>query len=178
MKSAHLFPAVLLLAACATTSAAPSDEPNPSITETSTTTFVRLRDPGEPVSDRIEASAERVWQLVPDVYRELQLSARIMNADAMEYGNERISGTRVHGQPLERYFRCGASAGPASAGGLRVQFRIVTKVAAAGAASSELITRINASATPLEGTSTARFLCASTGALEEEIAKAINKRLK
>jgi hypothetical protein len=56
---------------------------------------------------------------------------------------------------------------------MRVQFRITTTVAELAPERSEVTTRIIATATPVEGTSSGRIACASNGALEQEILRAL-----
>jgi hypothetical protein len=149
-------------------------QPENKVTPTSTGEFVVLANPSEKISGTVNRAVSQVWASLSMVYQKLGLGGGVIDAERREYGNDRVVGTRVNDQPIDAYFRCGNQGTAVGATArMRVQFRITTTVAELAPERSEVTTRIIATATPVEGTSSGRIACASNGALEQEILRAL-----
>ena len=176
-------PVVLLsvLAACAPATPAPgipAAGPEPMVMETSSGISYRLRNDDTGVTRPYAAPVDRVWAALPGVYEELGIPTGVNDPEARVFGNRRASVTRVGGERVSRFVRCGneQGAGPSAGGGYRVQLSVLTTLRGDGAA-TQATTTVGGTATPVAGTSNDAVACVSTGALEKRIGDLIAARL-
>lgn len=165
-----------LLAACGPAVYSPGAgpaEPNPRIVETSTGLEVHVRNDEAAVTGTVDAPLERVWAVLPEVYRDLGIPAGVLDADSHAFGNQRVSVTRVGGERVGAFVRCGnEGAGPSAANGYRTRLSVVTALQRDGGKTT-VATRVGGTGSPVEGTSTEAVACVSNGRLEERIARMI-----
>ncbi|HEV2129606.1 MAG TPA: hypothetical protein VGR27_00800, partial [Longimicrobiaceae bacterium] len=178
-------PALLLAAlaaACAPAASSPGDRtvgPNAAIIESSTSVLVRINNDESGMTRTLDAAPERVWAVLPAVYGELGIPVEVSDANARVIGNRRVTTRRIGGERINTRVRCGNDgAGPSAMNGYLVQLSILTSLQPAAAEKTVLTTQIGGHATPIEGTSTSRVLCATTGRLEQRIAQLIAGRLE
>lgn len=172
-----------LTAACspASTPASPRmapPGPGASVTATSTGIDIRLRNDDQGISSSVDASPERVWAALPEVYRELGIPEGTIDPVERVYGNRRVTLPRIGGERTSQLVRCGSAsmAGPMSGSQYRTRLSVLTWVQEEGGKTS-VTTQVGASARRLEGTSTEEVACASTGRLEARIAELLAARL-
>ncbi|HEX8391761.1 MAG TPA: hypothetical protein VF665_05310 [Longimicrobium sp.] len=126
---------------------------------------------------RFAASPERVWEVLPEVLRELGIEPQVDTTRERVMGNTRITAPRVGGERTSRYMTCGNDGGgPASAGQYRIRLNLVTQVRAEGTG-TRTFTRLVGTATSVQGGSGSVMGCVTTGRLEQKIAAGITARL-
>lgn len=126
-----------------------------------------------PVVRTVPAAPEQVWAALPSVFQAVGITGGAAESGARIYGNRKlVVRRRLADQPVSRYLTCGrTSSGHAAADIYRIHLSVVTSVQPAAGGGSQLQTEVTASAQNTEGTSTTPVRCASTGALEERIAR-------
>ena len=170
--------AALVVAGC-TASPSPARAPGPSaaVDATETGTTFRLANDPNAVSVSLESSPDKVWAVLPGVYRELGISSDATDAATRTVGTKAFSGSRVGPHRTSEVVTCGTQgAGPSSGGMFRMRLSILTRVEAAGTG-SRLSTEISGSATRVEGTSTGAIACVSSGVLEKTIREMVQKAI-
>ncbi|HEU0053085.1 MAG TPA: hypothetical protein VFQ39_07900 [Longimicrobium sp.] len=177
----RIAPAALVLFAAACSSSAsvprPNADPDPVIYSSSTTTTVRLATDNSIPVENVRATVDRVWAALPGVYHELGIPMGLSDPERFTYGNRRLSGNRLAGEPVEQLMRCGnAGSGPSAMTRFRYQFSVVTVLQGTGPATT-VATEVTGTATPVEGTSSGAVLCVSNGKLEQRIAQALRGRV-
>lgn len=163
-----------LLAACGTSSrtSVPNDRPPdlpPEILATTTGAEVRISNPERGVEREMRASPEVVWNALLETYRDFGFEPDIIDTRGRQLGVERLTKTTVAGERADQLARCAnEGAGPSAASRFRITFGFVTRVVPQGSG-SVLHARVQASATPVDGSSIGRVACVSTGRLEQRI---------
>lgn len=156
--------------AAATSPAGEAPGPSASVADTETGGTFRLSSDRNFVSMALDASAAKVWDLLPGVYRKLGVPVEINDAAARKIGTQAYMLPRLDGKRTADWVRCGnQGAGPSSGGMFRTRLTIMTTVREAGDGKATLVTEVGGSASPVEGTSTGPVACASTGDLEQRI---------
>lgn len=121
----------------------------------------------------VPASAEKVWNALPEVYAGLGISLNTVLSDSKTLGLQsgRLS-RRLGKMPLSRYIDCGIDATSLpNADSYAVTLTALSRVNAATPTSSTVVTQVMASARPAS-TSGSTLACATTGRLEEAINRA------
>jgi hypothetical protein len=184
MKRLALVAAAVLLAGCSG-NYAPSTQTVRNTTSistsgagegTSTATIESYSDVGSS-THRVGAAPDRVWELLPAVYRGLGITVGTSLPDSRTIGNIKLELNRVlGGQALSNYVNCGEGAtGTPLADSYRVNMSILTTLTPTPNGGTQLGTRINASAVN-RAVSGAVVNCASTGRLEGMIAERIKSQ--
>jgi hypothetical protein len=94
------------------------------------------------------------------------------------YGNRRVTASRIGGEDVSEWVRCGNSgSGPSAMTRLRTQLVVVTTLQASAEGLTSVATQVSGSGTPTEGTSSGAVLCVSNGKLEQEIANSVRRRV-
>lgn len=169
----------LLSAACASAS---SPRPVPgsaaSINETETGGFIRLSQESKAVSIGIEASAARVWSVLPVVYERLGIATEVREAATRTIGTHAFTQQRLDGRRTADWVTCGnQGSGPSMGGRYRTRLSIITTVRQRSDGGSDLLSEVGGRATPVEGTSTGAVACASTGGVEQRIRALVEEEL-
>ena len=117
---------------------------------------------------------DRAWAAVPTVFGELGIAPSLVDSKQHVFGNAGANYRRtLGGQRMSRYFDCGATAGMANADGYDLLIRVITQIIPAEAGLSALRTQVEATG-HATATSGQVVRCASTGALEERIARMVS----
>jgi hypothetical protein len=127
--------------------------------------------------DRVAASSDRVWEVLPGIYQELGLAVGTRDPQARALGNRQLVFPRTPGgERLSRALRCGEGAtGRPIADDARVSGSILTFVHPQADGSSLVETQISAVARG-HGAGPAQTACTSTGRLEQRIARMVAER--
>lgn len=120
------------------------------------------------------ASAPRLWSVLPDVYESLGIPATTVDSRALVMGNLNLTvRRRLGGKPLSLYLSCGMNAfGADNADSYTVTLEVVTQVVPQDTSHAETRTRVQARARR-EAMSEHPVRCASTGALERRAAEQV-----
>jgi hypothetical protein len=171
-----LFIAVLLAAGCAQASAPPVASPARSTTLIASdlgnieiTTYRDTRG----VHHHLPASADQLWPLLSQAYSELGLEVTTINTKSRTVGNQRLMASRrLAGEQMSMLLSCGTGgvAGVPLANSGRVEMSVLSTLEPLPDDRARLVTRVQATSRPSDGTSTGPVDCASTGRLEGKIA--------
>lgn len=175
LRAARLVPIVIAtvaVTACASTGQdAGLARPGPEsvVTETSTSAHVRIQVEG-PATSTVEADAERVLALLPQVFDALGVEIDVNDPDARAVGVLKFTKRRIAGEPTERLVRCGNDgAGPSAMSVYRIQLSVLTRVQPMAGGMTAVQTEVRGDAMPVDGSSSARTLCVSNGRIEQMI---------
>lgn len=172
-----------VLAACGTstgTRAVPNDRPvelPPSVTNTGSSVEVRTSNPDRGFTMEIAVPPEQAWQALLETFNDFEFEPDGIDTRTRQIAVEGLSRSRIAGERAESLVRCGNSgAGPSAASRFRIRFSFVSRVLP-DEGSSIVHTRVQASATPIDGSSIGRVGCVSTGSLEERIHTGVSVKL-
>lgn len=172
---------VLALAAGCASGPARQRAPGPgsTITPTSTGVMINLEPDDAGVVGLIDGDHESVRAVLPVAYEALGIEAGALDTTGSAWGNPSFRGTRIGGERVSRYVRCGSDGtAVAGAGSYRTRLSITSRVEPQPDGRSLLTTAVSGTATSVEGTSTAPSRCVSTGELEQLIAVTVSGLLE
>jgi hypothetical protein len=130
------------------------------------------------VSIAIEASAARVWSVLPGVYERLGIPTEVNEAANRRIGTRGFTGQRLDGRRTTDWVTCGnQGSGPSTGGRYRTNLSIISVVRQRSDGGAELLSEVGGRATPVEGTSTGSVACASTGLIEQRIRALVEEAL-
>lgn len=175
---------LLALAACAPATAGGAaggagEAPPPQVIATGDGIHVMTATETRMLTHDVGAPVDRVWQVLPEVYRELGL-AGTANASTRTVSSPSVSFTRrILGEPATRFFDCGRGQfGMEIANTHTIHLTAHTTVQpGATSAGSRLETTIQAFARDNQGANASMSQCRSTGVLEGLIALRVRERL-
>ncbi|HUQ18590.1 MAG TPA: hypothetical protein VM099_03160 [Gemmatimonadaceae bacterium] len=135
------------------------------------TVNVRLSEENQAMSAVINASPQKVWELMPAVFEKLEISgAQVLDTNHQIYGTRDFRLNRLDGTRTGEFVRCGEEgAGQELGNMMRRKLSITTTVHGDANGKTTIATEISGYATPVEGTSTGAIRCASNGKLEKRI---------
>ena len=170
--------AVLALAACASSTASPASSPDRILVVDSDGKVIRQSTADENARITFAAPLDRVWPAIRLAYDDLGLEPTVSDRSSGRYGNAGfIAPRRMMGRPLGEFFSCGSGlTGPLIEAG-RLHANVVSTLIDDGKGGTIVLTHVSASLKRNDGTSTNPITCSSTGALEEYIRSATEKRL-
>lgn len=120
----------------------------------------------------LAAPPGRAFAAVKAVYEELGVPAGTHDPSTGRIGNTDFwKSRRLGDQALSAYLNCGESFTGPVANNYRIYMSLLSVVRPDGKGASELETAFSAQAQNMEGSSTDRIACGSTGRLEERIRK-------
>ena len=126
----------------------------------------------------IPAAPDRVFTALKAVYNELGVPAAVDEPATGRVGNTNFFKTRKFGkESVSTYLNCGNSITGSAADNYRVYISLISIVRPDGQGGSELETSFNAAAQNMEGTSSDRVVCGTTGRLEEQIRKLVLQKV-
>jgi hypothetical protein len=127
----------------------------------------------------VQANAEDAWPALLQVYEELEIPAREVNATTRTVRNLRfVVSRRLGGERLATFLDCGRSATGPNANSYRLELEIASRVMAVGANESRIQTEIMGTGMNMEGTSNTRVTCTSNHQLEARIAARVRELVK
>lgn len=126
----------------------------------------------------IEAPADSVFRHLPDVYESLKIPFETVISAQRTLGNARFTAARtLNGERLSQYFDCGMNVTGHVADQARITMNIMTTVSPRGATSSDVSTRIEASARRIGGANQDPVGCSTRGRLEIIISELAKRRV-
>ena len=157
---------------------APSPTGLPASVNGSETVEIRLApDPNE-IHAVIKAPSDKVWALLPDVYKKIGIvGAEVLDSNLQIYGTRNFTSRNLADMRTSEIVRCGNDVAGPSGGMYRTKLSITTSVEPRIGGGTTITTQIEGYATPAEGTSTDAVRCVSNGKLEKRIKTLLNERL-
>lgn len=180
MRTVRLLP-LLVLASCAPAAAPAAPSRSAAVQtvriETSTGTSEARIEPTRPVaqSATVALPPARVWAALPAAYTALGLPAGRGDEAAGRWVAGPAQVTRaLGGTRLSRYLDCGATVSTPNADAYAVTLTVDTRLAPAAGGATQVETRVQAHARPLE-TAGDRVPCTSTGGLERRLGEELGR---
>ena len=174
--SAHLatlFPLLVLAASCAP---GPSGQMGTGLAPTVSGPEVRVDEPLPSVLAFPQASVEDLWKVLPATFQALGITAGIIDAGGLVFGNGRVPESTVAGRSTVDLFRCAASSS-LSVGRYRVQFGISAQPRKMASGGAELFVQTTAFGRMVSGSRSGTTHCVSNGTLEMKIQEQVETEL-
>jgi hypothetical protein len=170
--------ATLFTVACATSNPAPQTAPDRILVVGSDGNAVHQTATDETSHADLKAPIAQVWPAIALAYTELGIAPSVSDRATWSYGNAGfVAPKRMQNRPLVDFFNCGSGmTGPLVNSG-RVFATVITTLTANATGGTSAATHVTATVRSNDGTSTSAVTCASTGAIEEYIRLATEKRL-
>ena len=166
-------------AACASSGTSGSGLPTPSDRIVATDnhgTYRTTQAPNEKVA--IPVAPSRAFEAVKAVYGELGIPLGVNEPATGRVGNADFWRTRKLGnEPISTYLSCGDSFAGAAADNYRIYISVISQVHPDGKGETDLETSFTAQARNMEGTTSDRVACGTTGRLEELIRQRLIEKL-
>ena len=126
----------------------------------------------------LPVSPSRVFDALKSVYQELGVPAAIDDPSTGRFGNTDFWKTgKLGAEPISRYLNCGDSIMGPAADTYRIYISLVSQAQPDGKGETNLETSFVAQARNMEGTTSDRVSCGTTGRLEEQIRKRLVDKL-
>jgi len=126
----------------------------------------------------LPVSPSRVFDALKSVYEELGVPPAINDPATGRFGNTDFWKTRKLGtEPISHYLNCGESIMGPAADNYRIYFSVISQVHPDGKGETDLETSFTAQARNMEGTTSDRVACGTTGRLEELIRQRLIEKL-
>jgi len=170
---------MLLLCACGTGLQSAGTKPETAVVLTSSESGsqMRIRDVAA-IEGAVPVERERAWAELPHVYAGLGIEVEYADARRFELGNPKLQKRSTLGKErLSTYLRCGIGPSGELADTYRVNMTLRSVLQPADGNSTLLVTELEATATPLFGSTTGTVACSSTGRLEGLIHQALLLRI-
>jgi hypothetical protein len=119
------------------------------------------------VAATIAAPAGAVWLAVKKVYLDLDVPVTVENPSARQIGNQNFYRTRTFaGKPMTEFVDCGNGMTGPKASSYRIYMSLLTDVIPDGQGSARVQTTFVPMGQDMQGNSTDRIVCGTTGRLE------------
>jgi hypothetical protein len=126
----------------------------------------------------IPVAPSRVFDALKSVYEELGVPPAINDPTTGHFGNTDFWKTRRLGtEPISTYLNCGDSIMGPAADNYRIYISLISLVRPDGKGESDLETALSAQARNMEGTTSDRVSCGTTGRLEQRIRQRLLDKL-
>lgn len=172
---------VAILSACASSpSASPAAAPQPITTRIdkgTTSIGVTAVNEANERSLTLGYPVEKVWEVMPAVFAELEIPIGTMLPDRWQIGNPSHSARRrMAGMRMDRLFECGGSSGMPNAETYTIHMAVMVLLVPK-AQDTQITTTVEATGKPMTaGSQTVN--CASSGALEERLLTLVGQKLR
>ena len=170
-----------LLSACGSSpSAAPDRGPQPVTTRIDRgTTSIGLTTVNEANERSLTLGfpVDKVWEVMPAVFAELEIPIGTMLPDRWQIGNPSHSARRrLGGVRMDRYFECGGSSGMPNAETYTIHMSVMVQLVPRGG-DTQITTSVDATGkSPTAGSQPVH--CASSGGLEERLLSLVGQKLR
>lgn len=172
-----LTPALLAALAC-TPAATPTPAPERVLAVDSDGRVIRRSTADENARTSFKASMDKVWPALILGYADLGIEPSVADREAGRYGNGNfVAPRRLAGRPLSDFFSCGSGLTGLYIDSGRLMANVVTTLQPAPDGTTTAVTYASGTLRRNDGTSTEPIVCASTGALEEQLRGGIEARL-
>jgi hypothetical protein len=143
------------------------------------TADVRLQREDFISKSELGAARTAVWEAIPEVYAEVGLPQPLMDRGKWTAAVENHVAMRLLGkQQMSRFLSCGSGMSGEHADTRRIRLTVRTMLESPSPEKTAALTRVEATAYALDGTSTAPAECASRGLLEQMIRDGLRRRLQ
>jgi len=177
--SLSLAPALLLAGACGPSNI-PTPDPTPDRVLVVNTDGKVMRQSTGDEHSRVKffAPMDKVWHALVASYADLGIDPAISDPATGRYGNAAfVVPRRVMGRPIAQFFDCGSTlTGPMVDAG-RVTAVVITTLSPLPDGTTSASTRVTGILRRNAGSSGDPIVCSSTGAIEEHLRTATEKRL-
>ncbi len=184
MRASLVIPLAFVLAACGggptpDNAPLPGTMHMPARIETSTGAYQVVWDPEASVASvEVPMSADGVWEILPEIYGELNIDPGSVDPHERLFGNRVVHARRqLGGVRLSRYVDCGAQLGIANADVHEVTLSVMSQVMPDSGSFSRIRTQVDAYA-HADGESGPAVHCSSKGELEQRISRMIVDRVR
>jgi hypothetical protein len=178
MRGACLLPLIAGSMACASSSQGPDVSPPSQRTVAVDDRQVYRTSVSANPKVPVPAAPSRVFEALKSVYEELGVPPGTHDPTTGRIGNTDFwKQRRFAGEPISAFLSCGETFTGAAANTYRIYMSLLSVVRPDGKGASEVETAFSAQAQNMEGTSSDRIACGSTGKLEERIRKALLLKL-
>jgi hypothetical protein len=172
-----LCPALLVAFACAPTST-PTPAPERVLVVDTDGHVIRRSTADENSRVSFTAPIDKVWPALVLSYADLGIEPSVADRGAGRYGNGNFIAPRhMGGHSLGEFFSCGSGLTGSNIDSGRLTANVVTTIRAAPDGTTSGVTYASGTLRRNDGTSTEPIVCASTGALEEQLRRSIEARL-
>lgn len=176
-----VFPlAIVFSASCASSGSSPDPGlPTPSERVVATDNQGTFRTTVTPnAKTHIGVAPSRVFDALKPVFEELGIPVSLNEPSTGRFGNPDFSKTRKLGtEPISSYMNCGETIMGPAADHYKVYMSLVSMVRPDGHGETNLETAFTAQARNMEGTTSDRVACGTTGRLEDLIKQRLLARL-
>ena len=126
----------------------------------------------------LSATPDQVWTALGQVYAGLGVEVATLDRANGRIGNAKFyKSRRMAGESISAFLNCGDTFSGPAANVHRIHMSLISTVRPGPGGKTELETSFNAEAQSMEGASSDRLACGTTGVLEERIRKAVEARL-
>jgi hypothetical protein len=156
----------------------PTPAPDRVLAVDSDGTVIRRSTGDEKARASFTAPVDRVWPALVMSYAELGIEPTVADRGEGRYGNGSFTAPRrLAGRSIGSYFNCGSGlTGPYIDAG-RLTANVITQVQPSASGGTTAVTYATGILRRYEGAATDPIVCASTGVLEEELRKGVEKHL-
>jgi hypothetical protein len=171
-------PLLLVAAACAPTATPATPAPDRVLAVDANGNVIRRSTADENARATIKAPIDKVWPALVLAYADMGIEPSVADRGAGRYGNGNFTAPRrINGRPLAEFYNCGSGlTGPYIENG-RLTANVVTTLQPGPDGTTLSSTYATGTLRRNDGTSSDPIVCASTGALEEALRRAIERRL-
>jgi hypothetical protein len=168
---------IAFLIACAPVGV-PTPAPDRVLAVDSDGNVIRRSTADEKARASFKAPVDRVWPALVMSYAEMGIEPAVADRETGRYGNGGFTPPRrLAGRSIGSYFNCGSGlTGPYIDAG-RLTANVITQVQPSNDGGTTAVTYATGVLRRYEGAATDPIVCASTGLLEEELRKGVEKHL-
>src|SRR5262245_15912352 len=179
-------PVLIVLAVCAGCGSSPArvdtslggSTPPAAVITSSTGADVRLALDTDPSEHMVKGSLKTVWAALADVFESLPVPLDFADPRGYKAGNTHwVTRSSIGSRRMSTFLRCGIGPAGPLADSHRITMQVLTELKSISSDTTAVFTQINATASSVDGSSTAPVACATTGALESAIVAALRKKL-
>lgn len=182
--SARLVPTLataltLAAAACASNTGSGTDEgPTPSrqVLRVGNAAAIEMYTEAGRGESVVMAPSEEVWEVLPDVFEQLEIPITRRDARVPELGNLGYQARRVEGRRMGNYIDCGTNLSGQLANLYEIQLSVVTKLSDGPEGTTVVATTVDAYGEP-RSTSGNQVHCQSREVLERRVAELVAEKL-
>ena len=177
--SISLLSALLVASACASSNAPPPDTARDRVLVIDTDGNVLRQSTGDERSRfTFNAPIDQVWRALATSYADLGIPPTIADRVTGRFGTLGfVMPSRLMKKPIDHFFDCGSTlTGPMVSAG-QVTAIVVTTLSALSDSTTSAVTRVTGTLRRNDGFSGDPVVCASTGAIEDDLRRATELRL-
>jgi hypothetical protein len=174
-----LIPTLVVAAGCTPTATPATPAPDRVLAVDANGNVIRRSTADENARATIAAPIDKVWPALVLAYAQMGIDPSVADRGLGRYGNGNFTAPRrINGRSLGEFFNCGSGlTGPYIENGRLTANVVTTLLPGSDAGTTLASTYASGTLRRNDGTSTDPIVCASTGALEEALRLAIERRV-